>query len=53
MPVSKKTLKECQEALGYMFKKPELLARALTHASRKTDNLPSNERLEFLGDAVL
>jgi len=53
MPVSEEILRECQEALGYRFIKPELLGRALTHASRKTEDLPSNERLEFLGDAVL
>jgi ribonuclease-3 len=53
MPVSEEILKECQEALGYQFTKPELLALSLTHASRKTEDIPSNERLEFLGDAVL
>lgn len=53
MPVGEEVLEECQKALGYRFKKPELLSLALTHASRKTDGLPSNERLEFLGDAVL
>jgi ribonuclease-3 len=36
--------------LGYQFSQPELLERALTHKSRSADN---NERLEFLGDAVL
>jgi ribonuclease-3 len=53
MPVDKNILKECQEALGYQFARPELLALSLTHASRKTRDIPSNERLEFLGDAVL
>jgi ribonuclease-3 len=38
------------EISGYFFKNPSLLRRALTHASASTDN---NERLEFLGDAVL
>ena len=34
---------------------PELLERALTHRSFAYENggLPTNERLEFLGDAVL
>ncbi|NND54756.1 MAG: ribonuclease III [Gammaproteobacteria bacterium] len=36
--------------LGYKFSDPELLRRALTHKSRSSVN---NERLEFLGDAVL
>jgi ribonuclease-3 len=36
--------------LGYAFRRPELLARALTHRSFGADN---NERLEFVGDAVL
>ena len=38
------------EALGYEFQQPELLESALTHRSHGRDN---NERLEFLGDAVL
>jgi ribonuclease-3 len=46
-------LQECQEAIGYHFKNPELLRAALTHASGANTRLASNERLEFLGDAVL
>ncbi len=53
MPIEENVLRECQEVLGYQFKNPKLLALSLTHASRKTDDIPSNERLEFLGDAVL
>jgi ribonuclease-3 len=37
--------------LGYEFRDPALLTRALTHASANSQN--SNERLEFLGDRVL
>jgi len=37
-------------ALGYTFRQPELLEEALTHRSASTRN---NERLEFLGDALL
>ena len=37
-------------ALGYTFAQPALLERALTHRSFSSDH---NERLEFLGDAVL
>jgi ribonuclease III len=52
--------KVIQERLPYQFRKPELLETALTHRSRGTtsgkagDKVPSNnEKLEFLGDAVL
>lgn len=43
-------LKALQEALGYHFKDIALLKRALTHPSCGSEN---NQRLEFLGDAVL
>jgi ribonuclease-3 len=46
-------LEECQKAIGYHFRKPTLLRAALTHASGADTRLSSNERLEFLGDAVL
>jgi ribonuclease-3 len=46
-------LEECQKAIGYQFKTPDLLRAALTHASGANTRLASNERLEFLGDAVL
>ncbi|MBC7995712.1 MAG: ribonuclease III [Rhizobacter sp.] len=39
-----------QQRLGHGFAKPELLSRAVTHRSFSSDH---NERLEFLGDAVL
>jgi ribonuclease III len=46
-------LDECQKAIGYTFKQPDLLRSALTHASGANTRLGSNERLEFLGDSVL
>jgi ribonuclease-3 len=46
-------LDDCQKAIGYQFRQPELLRAALTHASGANTRLASNERLEFLGDAVL
>src|SRR5947207_8247463 len=46
-------LDECQKAIGYQFRQPEMLRAALTHASGADTRLASNERLEFLGDAVL
>lgn len=39
--------------LGYSFKNPDLLKESLTHASIAENRLSSNERMEFLGDAVL
>ncbi|XOV82086.1 MAG: ribonuclease III [bacterium] len=43
-------LDRLQRQLGYRFSNPALLQQALTHKSYSKDN---NERLEFLGDAVL
>ena len=43
-------LEALQDRLGYRFARPDLLTRALTHRSFGADH---NERLEFLGDAVL
>jgi len=46
---------ELREALGNPVLDPELLLLALTHRSYayENGNLPTNERLEFLGDSVL
>ncbi|CUU77535.1 ribonuclease III [Campylobacter hyointestinalis] len=44
-------LKRLENLVGYEFKNKELLKEALTHKSMKTGC--NNERLEFLGDAVL
>ena len=46
-----KILEEFEENLRYKFKKTELLEEALTHKSTK--QALNNERLEFLGDAVM
>jgi ribonuclease-3 len=46
-------LEECQEAIAYRFRRPELLRAALTHTSSADTRQDSNERMEFLGDAVL
>lgn len=43
----------CQSALTYDFRDLDLLERCLTHSSVATHRLASNERLEFLGDAIL
>lgn len=42
-----------QEILGYRFRDADLLITSLTHSSRANSRVESNERLEFLGDAVL
>jgi ribonuclease-3 len=47
------TLDLCEGALGYSFRDRDLLLRCLTHASVARIRLDSNERLEFLGDAIL
>jgi ribonuclease-3 len=46
-------LAECEQRIGYRFENQELLRSALTHASGADHRLSSNERLEFLGDALL
>lgn len=45
-----------EHSLGYVFKQPSLLEQALTHpstAQQKNNSAYNNQRLEFLGDAVL
>jgi ribonuclease-3 len=48
---------ELESAIGYRFKNPRLIETALTHRSYVNEHpgekIDSNERLEFLGDAVL
>lgn len=46
-------VQQVETLLGYQFNRPELLKEALTHSSQAEDHLASNERMEFLGDAVL
>ncbi len=50
-------LRELEEKIGYQFQDRELLNRAMRHSSyaneRHLGRLQCNERLEFLGDAVL
>lgn len=47
---------QLQQALGYTFSDPDLIIQALTHKSfsnEQPEAVGHNERLEFLGDAVL
>ena len=49
-------LHECMDKLGYRFREDGLLRRALTHSSLAVEQHrmgEDNERLEYLGDAVL
>lgn len=54
---SRDPLRVVENAIGHVFAEPELLVRALSHRSwinaQGGDPIDSNERLEFLGDAVL
>ena len=46
-------LQDFEQRLGHRFADPELLIRALTHASMSSPTRDDNQRLEFLGDRVL
>lgn len=52
-----KMVRELESILGYSFQQPALLCEAITHRSywhgKPGVSQPNNERLEFLGDAVL
>lgn len=52
-----KDIKAFQQKIGYQFQNEKLLTQALTHSSYANEKhmkkLSDNERLEFLGDAVL
>lgn len=51
--IDESILSRAEELLGHEFAERDLLRRALIHASLADSRLESNERLEFLGDAVL
>jgi ribonuclease-3 len=46
-------LRGCEQRIHYAFGNKTMLLAALTHASGAEHRLASNERLEFLGDAIL
>ncbi len=51
------SFKDVQELIGYQFNNTNILKQALTHSSysneKQMNKLYNNERIEFLGDAVL
>jgi ribonuclease III len=50
------SIKKLQEIIGYTFNQDEILVQALTHPSFSSENrstVGDNQRLEFLGDAVI
>ena len=53
LPNLEPDLEEVESRLQYRFSDRSLLRAALTHASGASHRLASNERLEFLGDAIL
>ncbi|KIJ56735.1 hypothetical protein M422DRAFT_57385 [Sphaerobolus stellatus SS14] len=52
-PLKPGTVEHIERAIGHTFKRPHLLAQALTHVSIQGHETTSYERLEFIGDAIL
>jgi ribonuclease-3 len=52
-PSDGEIVQACEQTIGYQFRNADFLRSALTHASGANTRLGSNERLEFLGDAIL
>jgi ribonuclease-3 len=52
-PNEEEILAHLEAKLQYRFKNEKLAVQALTHSSAKDKDFPCNERLEFLGDAIL
>jgi ribonuclease-3 len=53
LPVDDSPESRTERKIGYAFHDRSLLAKAMVHASIASSRLESNERLEFLGDAIL
>jgi len=51
--LTEEMLDACERSIDYRFRDRNLLRNSLTHASGANHRLDSNERLEFLGDAIL
>jgi ribonuclease-3 len=52
-PSAESKISQCEQAIEYHFRDRGLIELALTHASVSRTRIESNERLEFLGDAIL
>jgi ribonuclease-3 len=51
--MDEQTLRQIEQITGHTFSDKSILDQAFTHSSAVDDRLLSNERLEFLGDAIL
>jgi ribonuclease-3 len=51
--MDKETLRQIEQIIGYQFSNTNLLVKSFAHSSAVDNRLLSNERLEFLGDAIL
>ena len=51
--MNEETLQQIEQIVEYKFTEKDILTKAFTHSSAVDNRLGSNERLEFLGDAVL
>lgn len=51
--MKEEVLQKVEQIIDYQFSNSTLLTQALTHSSAVDNRLSSNERMEFLGDAVL
>ncbi len=51
--MDEEVLQQIEQITGYQFSDKSILDQAFTHSSAVDDRLHSNERLEFLGDAIL
>ncbi len=51
--MDEETLQQLEQTISYEFSDKSLLVQAFTHSSAVDNRLLSNERLEFLGDAIL
>lgn len=51
--IHEEQLDACEKVLGHKFTNRPLLAHSLTHASIAPTRSASNERMEFLGDAIM
>jgi len=52
-PSEAEILEHLERRLGHRFANPAIAVQALTHSSAKDKDFACNERLEFLGDAIL